>query len=337
MPDAVRIEKTNDSGLNGKPQLAWDPSGNRVAYGGNATLAVMQWNGGNPSAFKAAKTNAATLAIAMSDDRLASLDQKGTVTIRDCQTLQLLEQLDSEASSAGAIRWAPDGLRFACGVNGRLRMWDWPTVSLSREVADLGGYSSTFCFSPDGKSVCIAKHARLFKKHLSSGVTKEFRRGRRTAHDDCIWSVVWTDDGKHLISHGDTHVRVWDADSCVLEREIGSTQASWQASSMDVSADGRVIGVCGMDRVVRLSNAHEGAPLLNYLTLDGGKWMVVMPNGDWIGSEDADAEIRYLIEAEDGISSLTTDQMEQTFNWRPDKQRVREFLRDSLPKASMRK
>ncbi len=82
-------------------------------------------------------------------------------------------------------------------------------------------------------------------------------------HDDWVWSVAWSPDGKHIASASrDRTVQVWDAHKCL---------PSWidrghkdEVFAVSWSPDGQRVASAGADQMVRVLDAATGELLLSY-------------------------------------------------------------------------
>jgi WD40 repeat protein len=108
-----------------------------------------------------------------------------------------------------AVAFWPGTQMLATGHDdGLVRIWDWASRRLVRQMTGHQGPVSALAFGPDGRSLASASEDRTI------GVW-DAETGKRTGvlqgHTDRIPALAWHPDGKRLVSAGwDTTARVWD-------------------------------------------------------------------------------------------------------------------------------
>jgi WD40 repeat protein len=128
-----------------------------------------------------------------------------------------------------ALRASPDGRFVAAGVSlpgqtnewaGAVWLFDAESGNLVAKLEEPEGYVQDLCFSPDGTQIAAAvqrNHSHDPRTRLSIWNVKEKRRTADiAAHRGEIHAVVWTGDGKRIVSAGGSEDRggeiiFWDA------------------------------------------------------------------------------------------------------------------------------
>ncbi len=297
--------------------LSWSPDGDTTAICGNGTVGLVGTNDESFHVLRAEQGTSAILDCSWSETGLATRSMDGSVVIWDTTSHKVLHNFETSRDSVGAITWSRDGRMLAFGAQDVVQIWDRESDELI-ELFQHEGRVAALAWSPDSQLLCFNRFGAVYVRTLRSGVTTELRRADSDAHDSWVWSIQWLPDGRHLATHGDTHVRIWDALAGELTREIAVTAPGWLSDPMAVSADGDSIAVCGEDRTVRIWKTRDGEPILNYTMLDDKRWLVVAPDGNWTGSEGISDSLVYLVETDLCIQRLTQAEMQEQYGWRPE-------------------
>jgi WD40 repeat protein len=183
------------------------------------------------------------------------------------------------------------------------RVWDVATGSLVGKVAvppSPPGMPKV-CLSPDGKKLA-------YSCSREPGITLyDVETGARliawNAARERVWDVAFLPDGSHLVSGGDDPVlRVWDAATGKLAREIGSDLA--ETGRIAVSPDGNHLATIGQRRADPPSQVWQGDDFVRLWDLKTGKLLRRLPVPPGATHPNFPAGLNALAFTQDGKSLL---------------------------------
>jgi eukaryotic-like serine/threonine-protein kinase len=212
------------------------------------------------------------LAISPDGRRLAVVfgDQgRGRLTVWDADSGQPLCTARTNFAEDAGVAFSPDGRRLftaghTAGESGELSAWDATTGQRLFAVPGHFGFGwfVRFAFSPDGARVaCAGADPRVGVWDAATGREAFSLRG----HRDEVTAVVFSPDGKHLLTAGgdDQTIKVWDTvprDERVLLQENAS-----RITSVAFSPDARRLATADQGGRVKVWDATGRA----LLTLEG--------------------------------------------------------------------
>ncbi len=203
---------------------------------------------------------------------------------------------------SGPSAFSPDG-RTVAGVSygDMIGVWDAET---GRTIVELRGYSSSsFAYSPDGKTIAFNNNADKEQGivrflDISTGKTEE----ALTAPSGWVSKLSFSRDGSVLAAAGIESVHLWDVET----REILQTVEGFgSVHALALSPSGGSIAVGGEDSIVRVWSAKNGALRGKMIGHEGAVHaLAYSPDGQRIASGGKDGTVR--------IWSAKTFQLEKT-------------------------
>lgn len=156
---------------------------------------------------------------------LAAGDAGGVVTLWDVEKRQLLHPpFTPQESVVIGLTFSPDSRHLAVGdFGGNLSIWDVASGAQERAVANAhNGWTLSLAFAPDGQTLVTGGSDGRIQfwdtAPLAAGRDEPLRTRRAaiSAHDYWVTSLLFTADGRLLISgSADKTVRFWDVASGV--------------------------------------------------------------------------------------------------------------------------
>nr|WP_161501291.1 protein kinase [Rhodopirellula sp. SM50] len=168
---------------------------------------------------------------------------KGMVDIRH-------RELHDNAGAVACVRYSPDGRRVASGGDdGVLRIYDAQTLQQRLNQPLPFGRLNGLAFTPQGDRIAVATGGGVVSV---CDVETGNEAVRITAHNGPATDVVFSADGKWIISSGDDAdpvIRVWDAATGDRVSEIEGNEK--RIDCLAVSKSGRFLASVGRDRSLR--------------------------------------------------------------------------------------
>ncbi len=257
--ETLRLVETASGATLATQALAGAPSVTRLAVSDDGAVcaigckdgALWLWRPGASQALQrlqAGEHEIYAIALAPESGRVAAIGEDRLLRVWDAYTGTLLAALAGHAYRATRLSLDPQGLcAVSAGQDGTMIIWDLAAASIEEvrpEVATL----AQAC--PDGSTPAVLVAGDTFGRvglHALHAVTPTpFRRWQ--AHDDRIWDLAVTSDGRHAATAGkDGRLKVWALASgdAVADLRSASGKALYAVA---ISPDNRWLAAAGMDR-----------------------------------------------------------------------------------------
>jgi len=162
-----------------------------------------------------------------------------------------------------AIRFSPDGKRFATTGSGRATLTLWDTmagVELPCPIGEPARKVFDFAFSPDGKHFTLAEGHHIVR--VWDGETGEQLTVFR-GHDssESVLSVAYSPDGRRVASVSQGIIRIWEAATGAELMRLEDEKAS-NIRSLTYGPDGSRLISYGEDNIIRVWDAASGKRIL---------------------------------------------------------------------------
>jgi WD40 repeat protein len=157
-----------------------------------------------------------------------------------------------------AVTFSPDGKLLATGSYGRVTIWDLASAKPLTVLTNVLGAVNDLHFSPDGALLAVAGGQPSAKGDLRLYSVSDWKLiASLGGHEDVVFSVSFSPDGKHLASASfDKTVRVWDVAS--RKTKLTLTGHSDFVYAVAFSPDGKWLVSASKDRSVKLVDADTG-------------------------------------------------------------------------------
>jgi WD40 repeat protein len=178
-------------------------------------------------------------AVAISPDgkTIATSSYDKLIKLWDATTGNEIRTLKDHIDAVYALAFSPDGSRLLSGAADRsVKIWNPATGERLYTLSDATDGINAIAIDPTGQMVAaggLDKSIRIWRLGERGGELVN----AQIAHEDAILSLVWSPDGKQLISaSGDKTIKVFSAPDLVEIKTIGD-QADW-VYALQFSPDG---------------------------------------------------------------------------------------------------
>ncbi|KAG2102281.1 WD40-repeat-containing domain protein [Suillus discolor] len=212
------------------------------------------------------------LTIALSPDgkKVVSGSEDGGVRLWDMDTGKVIGRWMGHTDRVNSVCWSQDGQRVLSGcTDGTARQWDVENGETILTPIKAGHSLLAVAYSPDMTLFATGGADRPWDDtgdnksaiKIWNAKTGEKLVATLEGHTDCVRCLVWTPDGKTLISGSDDFsVRTWNTTStwkqiAVLE---GHTSGVF---SIAISPNGRILASASYDHTALLWNLDNNQPI----------------------------------------------------------------------------
>ena len=215
--------------------LAFSADGKRLAAGAEDNRITLL----DPASGKVLRSfvghQAAVVALAFSLDgkRLASASHDRSVKIWDPSSGKELLTLPGHAGPVHAVAYSPDGKSVATAIDdAHIRLWDATTGAALRTLDGQQGKVLSLAFSPDGRRLAAGVREGVVSQwDLESGkkLTTSQQGALYVYLDSIVTGVMYSLDGKELVSIGGGNAKKWDSETGSGGKPIGQFDAARKA------------------------------------------------------------------------------------------------------------
>lgn len=270
---------------------AFCPNQGLLATGGiDGTIKLWDVESGKLLETLAGHTDILCLTFSPDGRLLAAGCGNSSLKLWDTGSGKLLMTLEGHQKPVWSVSFSPDGRTLASGsLDSTIRLWDPSTGELSGSLKGHTDSVRAVSFSPDGLKLASGGNDGTLR------IWDLATQKQETALDlgGAIWSVAYSQDGKHLATAGENlpvEIRAAQTGKPLL----ALSYAPDTVYSLAFSPDGRMLATGGSDHSARLWEVASGK---NLAVLEGHTYPVFSvafsPNGQLLatGSDDTTARI----------------------------------------------
>ena len=184
-----------------------------------------------------------------------------------------------------ALAFDKDSKRLAVGSYGHVAVWDLESARPIKLLTNVLGAVNDLRFSPDGRLLAVAGGQPSAKGDLRLYRVSDWKLlATLRGHDDVIFSIAFSPDGKRLVSASFDHtLRLWDIDKQQPVRTFAHHSDFVYAVAF--SPDGKQIASASKDRTVQLVDVASGKSVFTFSGMEQDVMAVaVRPDGKRIVS-----------------------------------------------------
>jgi WD40 repeat protein/predicted Ser/Thr protein kinase len=271
--------------------VAFSLDGTQIVTGGQAIRLWDAARGTHLATFAGHTDMVASVAFSRDGEHIISGGYDGTIKVWE-PGVDRTAPLRLRGRHGDKMDFSPDGKYIVTGGKD-IGIWDTATGNDVMKIDEAAGSVS---FSPDGNRIISARGNDINIWDASNGKKLKTLSG----HDDTIWSMSYSPDGKKIASGGkDKTVRIWDANTGAELMTLRG-HGDWPeepnfspVSSVAFSPDGTQLISGSYDYTVKIWNAGTGAEVMtmrehSYLVND----VAFGPDGKRFASASSDGTIR---------------------------------------------
>jgi WD40 repeat protein len=191
-----------------------------------------------------------------------------------------------------ATAFSPDGKLLAVGSYGQVAIWDLAAGKPAKVLHNVLGAVNDLRFSPDGKILAAAGGQPSARGDLRLYQVGDWKLlGVLRGHDDVVFSVSFSPDGKKLVSASFDHaLGLWDVDKAELIKKYAPHSDFVYAVAFAPS--GQHLFSASKDRTVQMTDLATGKSVFTFSGLDQDIMAVaVSPDGKNVVSSGFETSI----------------------------------------------
>ncbi len=191
-----------------------------------------------------------------------------------------------------AVAFSPDGRFLASGSYGQVAVWDLAAGKPAKVLHNVLGAVNDLRFRPDGKVLAVAGGQPSAKGDLRLYQTSDWKLlGVLRGHDDVVFSISFSPDGKQLASASFDHLLgVWDVEQLKLVKTFKAHSDFVYAVAF--APNGQQLYSASKDRTVQVTDLASGKSVFTFSGMDQDVMAVAAsPDGKSVVSSGFEAGI----------------------------------------------
>lgn len=268
-------ERTLNSHSHG---VSFFPTGNRLAFGLGAVVAVEDTNGegfldGNSGTIS-------SIALSPNGLRLAAASSDNTIKVWDTSTRQVLFNFEGHSGWVYSLAFSPDSRWLISGSRDKtVKLWELATGRLLRTVSGHSDRVTSVVIAPNGHWFASASDDRTIRIwDVASGTLL-----RTLDHDAKISSIAVSPEGQQIAS-GDLNgtIKLWNPSNGRLLKTIEGHEG---VNSLSISPDGNAFAASTSNSATTWWDIRSGQLLQIFSGHLGAQYVSVSPMGDKLASK----------------------------------------------------
>ncbi|KAG1881927.1 quinon protein alcohol dehydrogenase-like superfamily [Suillus tomentosus] len=214
------------------------------------------------------ETGVRTIALSPDGKKVVSGSRDGGVRLWDIDAGKVIGRWMGDTRGVNSVCWSRDGQRVLSGSDdGTARQWDVQNGQIIlTPIKAAGHYLRAVVYSPDMTLFATGGSERPpnTKDNKSTIRIWNAMTGELVAtlegHTDWVWCLVWTSDGKTLISgSSDCSIRTWNTSTW---KQIALLEGhTYFVRSIAISPNGRILASASWDTTALLWNLDNNQPI----------------------------------------------------------------------------
>lgn len=242
--------------------LAFSPDGKFLAGGtDNGWVRIWDVSTGKEVPSFAGHQNAVWSVAYVRDGGLVSASLDSTVRFWNAKSGHEIKVLPRMADEARTVASSPNGKKIAAGgVDGVIRLVEWPSGKLIRLLRGESGYTG-LSFSPDGKILAadgIDGQIILWDTYTAKQLCRLKRPSKSNSAN--FNSLSFSPDGRLLatVTDSDSSIDIWEVSTKKFIRRMRGHKDKDAITGVIFTPNGKELISAGRDRTIRLWNVQTG-------------------------------------------------------------------------------